>query len=400
MKMNVAVFFGCSSVEHEVSIISGVQAMLSLNRDKYNPIPVYVTKSGDMLTGEVLFNIESYKNSDFITKNCREIIFERENGSVYMKNLKDKGLFKKEVPIRIDIAMPVVHGTNCEDGSLAGYFEILGLPYTSCDVLSSAVGMDKNVFKRTVAADDIPVLKGATFTSKTWLDDREGVAECIRGKIGYPVIVKPVNLGSSVGISKVADEEALADAIELAFSFTDLLLVERAISNLREINCSVLGDRDECEASVCEEPVMNDEILSYEDKYMSGGKGAKSGGSKGMTSLQRKLPADLSEEKAAEIKELAVRTFKSLGCMGVVRIDFLIDCDDNDKVYVNEINTIPGSLAFYLWEASGLPYSELLDRIIDLGFKRSRTRSNLMFTIETNLLSLGGGLGGAKGGKI
>lgn len=398
MKINVAVFFGCSSVEHEVSIISGVQAMMSLNREKYNVIPVYVTKEGDFLNGDALFDIEEYKDIPALKAKCSKVRFLRENGSVVMKSGKS-GLFSKETETPIDIALPVVHGTNCEDGTIQGYFEFLGLPYCGCDLLSSAVGMDKNVFKRTVAADDLPVLKGATFTAKMWIDDKESVSRCIAEEIGYPVIVKPVNLGSSVGISKVDSADRLEEAINLALSFTDTLLIERAVTNLREINCSVLGDRDECEASVCEEPLMNDEILSYEDKYMSGGKSSKSGGSKGMTSLQRKLPAELSEEKAAEIRDLAVRTFKSLGCCGVVRIDFLMDCDDNDKVYINEINTIPGSLAFYLWEATGVKYPELLDRIIDLGFKRARTRSNLMFTIDTNLLSMGGGLGGAKGSK-
>lgn len=400
MKINVAVFFGCASVEHEVSIISGVQAMQNLDREKYEVIPVYVTKNGEMLNGEALFNMDSYKDMPALFKTCDEVVLERAGESVVMKKARQKR-WKKEEPVRIDIALPVVHGTNCEDGTIAGYFELLGLPYAACDVLSSSIGMDKNIFKRTVAADGVPVLKGATFTAKMWVDDAKDVAACIKDKIGYPIIVKPVNLGSSVGISKVECEDDLENAVSLALSFTDTLLVERAITNLREINCSVLGDRDVCEASTCEEPIMTDEILSYEDKYLSGGKSAKnaSGGSKGMTSLQRKLPADLPEEKMVEIQSLAMRTFKSLGCLGVVRIDFLMDCDDNDKVYVNEINTIPGSLAFYLWEASGLPYPKLLDRLIELGFKRARTRANLMFTIETNLLSKAGSLGGAKGSK-
>lgn len=400
MKITVAVFFGCSSVEHEVSIISGVQAMRSLDREKYALIPVYVTKNGDMLSGEALLDIASYKDIPALYRNCRQVWFCREGDRVFMKS-RAAGLLKKEEAVAVDIALPVVHGTNCEDGSLAGYFEVLGLPYAGCDVLSSAVGMDKNVFKRTIAADGLPVLPAATITSRMWMEERENVFACIREGVGFPAIIKPVNLGSSVGISKVSDASALEEAMELAFSFTDTVLAERAVTHLREINCSVLGDREECTASVCEEPVMHDEILSYKDKYLGGGKSGKtaSGPSKGMSSLQRKLPAELSPEKTAEIQKLAVRTFRSLGCSGVVRIDFLLDTADGDRVYVNEINTIPGSLAFYLWEAAGLSYRELLDRMIELGFKRDRRRKNLMFTIDTNLLESAGNLGGTKGAK-
>lgn len=398
MKINVAVFFGCSSVEHEVSVISGVQAMRSLDREKYNVIPVYVSKNGDFLTGDALFDIEEYKDLPALMGKCRPVTLVREENCVLLRSIKSS-LLHRDKGTPIDIALPVVHGTNCEDGTIQGYFELLGLPYAGCDILSSAVGMDKNVFKRTVAADDLPVLRCATVTAKMWIEEPERVEKCVAEEIGYPAIVKPVNLGSSVGISRVDSAEKLHEAVKLALSFTDTLLIERAITNLREINCSVLGDRDECEASVCEEPLMGDEILSYEDKYMRGGKSAKGDGSKGMASLQRKIPADLSAQKTAEIQDLAVRTFKCLGCCGVVRIDFMIDCDDNDKVYINEINTIPGSLAFYLWEATGVKYPELLDRILDLGFKRARRRENLMFTIDTNLLSMGGGLGGTKGSK-
>ncbi|MGI6269202.1 MAG: D-alanine--D-alanine ligase family protein [Candidatus Howiella sp.] len=401
MKITVAVFFGCSSVEHEVSIISGVQAMRALDREKYDVLPVYVAKNGDMLSGETLFDIASYKDIPALYKSCRQVWFCREGDRVFMKS-QATGLFKKPEAVAVDIALPVVHGTNCEDGSLAGFFEVLGLPYAGCDVASSAVGMDKNIFKRTIAADGLPVLPAATITSRMWLEEREDVLACVREGVGYPAIIKPVNLGSSVGISKVSDASGLEEAMELAFSFTDTVLAERAIVHLREINCSVLGDREECAASPLEEPVMHDEILSYKDKYLSGGKsvkGGQTGPSKGMSSLQRKLPADLSSEKTAEIQELAVRTFRSLGCSGVVRIDFLLDTSDDDRVYVNEINTIPGSLAFYLWEAGGLPYRELLDRMLELGFKRERRRKNLMFTIDTNLLESAGDLGGVKGAK-
>ena len=262
--------------------------------------------------------------------------------------------------------------------------------------ISAAVGMDKAVFKEVLKSAGLPVLGCVTFRSREYMTDKAAVTAEITEKIGFPLIIKPVNLGSSVGITKVNSADELDSAITLAASFTDRILAEHAITNLREINCSVLGDADECTASVCEEPFMHDEILSYEDKYMSGSKG----GSKGMASLGRKIPADLSEDKSEEIRKLACDVFKAINASGVVRIDFMIDCD-TDKVYANEINTIPGSLAFYLWEATGLKYTDMIDRLAEVAFRRQRERENLTFTIDTNILSgVSFGAKGAKGAKL
>lgn len=396
MKTNIAVFFGCRSVEHEVSIISAVQAMHAVDREKYNVTPVYVAKNGEMYTGEGLFIIEKYRNLPELLKESHKVYFVREADGVVMR-FENTGFFSKHKEIRVDVAFPVVHGTNCEDGTMAGYFEFLGLPYVGCDILSAAVGMDKAVFKDVMKSAGLPVLDCVTFRSREYLADKAKITDEITEKIGFPLIIKPLNLGSSVGITKVNSAEELDGAISLAVSFADCILAERAVSKLREINCSVLGDADECEASVCEEPFMNDEILSYDDKYMSN---SKCGASKGMASLGRKIPADLSEEKTAEIKELACKIFKAMGASGVVRIDFLLDTE-TDRVYANEINTVPGSLAFYLWEASGVEYSELIDRLIDLAFRRQRGRDNLTFTINTNILSgVSFGTKGAKGAKM
>ena len=394
MKTNVAVFYGCRSVEHEVSIISAVQAMHSINREKYDVTPVYVTKSGEMYTGEKLFTIEEYRNLPELLKNCKKVNFARENGKVLMK-YENSGLFSKQKTVAIDVAFPVVHGTNCEDGTIQGFFEFLDLPYVGCDIISSAVGMDKAVFKDVLKNAGLPVLDCLCYRAREYMTDKENITNSILNKIGLPLIVKPVNLGSSVGISKVNTEAELDEALTLAFSFADKVLVEHAVTAIREINCSVLGDADNCEASVCEEPFMNDEILSYEDKYMGNSKNG--GQSKGMASLGRKIPADLSEDKSNEIRTLACNIFKAIGANGVVRIDFIIDTD-TDTVYANEINTIPGSLAFYLWDATGVPYKELINRLIDLAFKRQRNRDNLTYTIDTNILS-GVSFGGAKGAK-
>ncbi len=398
MKTNVAFFYGCRSVEHEVSIISAVQAMRALDTEKYNIIPVYVTKEGEMYTGDNFLEIEAYRDLPSLLAKAKKVFFARENGNIVMKQEAKKGLFAK-VPdaVNIDVAFPVVHGTNCEDGTIQGYLEFLGVPYVGCDILSSAVGMDKAVFKDVLKSAGLPVLDCVCFSGREYVAEKDAVTKKIKKEIGFPLIIKPVNLGSSVGISKVNSIEELDSAITLALSFGDKILAERAVTAIREINCSVVGDKDNCEASVCEEPFMNDEILSYEDKYMSNSKG---GTSKGMASLGRKIPADLTKKRSNEIRKLACEIFKAIGASGVVRIDFIIDTD-SDTVYANEINTIPGSLSFYLWEATDLKYSGLLEKLIDLAFKRQRNRENLTFTIDTNILSgVSFGSKGAKGAKL
>ena len=397
MKTTVAFIFGCRSVEHEVSIISAVQAMRAAKKEKYDIIPIYVSKNGEMYTSPLMFEIEPFRDMKALIEKSEKVTLIRSGKDVVMHSLAEGGLFKKKkADTVINVAFPVVHGTNCEDGTLQGYLEFLGLPYVGCDVLASAVGMDKAVFKSVLKDAGLPVLPCITFKSREYAEDREAIIEKCEKEFGYPVIVKPVNLGSSVGISKASDKNALIDAIDLAVSFADTVLVEHAVSSIREINCSVVGDPDECEASVCEEPFMNDEILSYEDKYTSNSKG----GSKGMASLKRKIPADISEEKSEEIRDLAKKIFKAMGASGVCRIDFIIDTE-TDTVYANEANTIPGSLSFYLWEATGMKYSELIDKLISLAFRRNRNRENLTFTIDTNILSgVSFGAKGAKGSKM
>lgn len=396
MKTNVAFFYGCRSVEHEVSIISAVQAMHAINREKYEIIPVYVAKNGEMYTGNSLFDINEYKNLPNLLSKCSKVFFVNENSGVYMKKDAKKKLFsKEEKPVRIDVAFPVVHGTNCEDGTIQGYLEYLGIPYVGCDILSSAVGMDKKVFKDVLKSAGLPCLDCVSFRAREYMTEKERITAEIEQKIGYPLIVKPVNLGSSIGISKVKTPEELEEAVNLAISFSEKVLIEPAVTAIREINCSVLGDADSCEASVCEEPYMTGEILSYGDKYLKNNEG-----SKGMASLDRKIPADLPQEKSEEIRKLACDIFKAVGASGVVRIDFIID-NDTGKVYANEINTIPGSLSFYLWDATGIKYPELIDKLIELAFRRQRNRDNLTFTIDTNILSgVSFGTKGTKGAKF
>jgi UDP-N-acetylmuramoyl-tripeptide--D-alanyl-D-alanine ligase len=289
---------------------------------------------------------------------------------------------------------PVVHGTNVEDGAFQGYLKTMGIPFVGCDVTASAIGMDKYIMKAVLKECDVPVLDAQLYTLADYAE-METLLDKVEKGLGYPVIVKPVNLGSSVGISVAKNRVELTHSVDDAFKYATKVLVEHAITNLREINCSVLGDENDAIASECEEPLHTKDILSYEDKYVSNAKGS---GSKGMASVSRKIPAELSPEKREEVRELAVRSFKALGCNGVSRIDFMID-EDNGKLYFNEINTIPGSLAFYLWDPVGVPYKELLDRMIQLSLKRARTEERLTFTFDTNILN-SASFGGSKGGKL
>lgn len=401
MKIKLAVLFGGKSVEHEISIISAVQAMRYINRDKYDVIPVYITKTNEMYHSEDMVNIEEFSNLKALLKKSRRVTFSVENGRTMLVKTHTKA-FEKKLVSEIDLAFPIVHGTNCEDGTLHGYLKMMNLPLVGCDITASAIGMDKYYMKTVFKDNGIPVLDCKCFTAKDYNTSADTVAQTIEDTIGYPVIIKPVNLGSSVGISKAANRDELDDALQNAFNFAGKILAERAVENLKEVNCSVLGDIDEAQASECEEPVNSDKILSYEDKYTSGGKGGakggSKGGSKGMASLKRKIPADITPEQRDTIREMAVNAFKCLGCNGIVRIDFMID-KSTGEIFLNEINTIPGSLSFYLWEPLGVKYTELLDRMIQIALKRNREQAEISYAFDTNVLE-GISFGGAKGSKM
>ena len=410
MKIKVGVLFGGKTVEHEISIISAIQAIGHLDKNKYDVIPIYITKGNEFYIGEKIGDIKSYTDITSLLKESQRVIMLNEDGKVKLIRYPMKKIGKKELDY-IDIAFPVVHGTNVEDGTLQGYLQMFNIPYVGCDVLSSAVGMDKYVMKTVLKDNGIPVLDCKCFTAKQYDDDVDAVIATVEEKIGYPVIVKPVNLGSSIGISKAENRDELYDSLDTAFRYASKVLIETAVQNLKEINCSVLGDYEEAEASECEEPVSSDKILTFAEKYIGdgsskGAKGAKggvkgSGGSKGMATLKRKIPADITDEQRTLIREYAVKAFKVLGCGGVSRIDFMMDTKTGN-IWLNEINTIPGSLSFYLWEPLGVKYGELLDRMIALALKRERENSSITYTFDSNVLqgvNLGGGTKGAKGTK-
>ncbi len=385
MKTVVGLVFGCPSVEHEVAIISALQAMQSLNKDKYEPIPIYISKDGQWYMGDPLKDIERFrKGIDAMLKECQKVIISPNAGDgtafVYPQGFRNKKPLAK-----IDVFLPVMHGAYGEDGCIQGFLEMSGIPYTGPNVLAASVGMDKVAQKALCKMGDIPVLDCFWFYSGEWsLRDME-IINCVETKFIYPVIVKPANLGSSIGIKVAHDRNELIDAIELACQYSLKILVEPAITNLKEVNIAVLGDPEEVQTSELEEPLNADEILSFEDKYISDG-GEKSSG---MASLKRKIPAEISAEMAAEIRGYAKDAFYCLNGTGVWRLDFMIDMD-TQKVYLNEVNTIPGSLSFYLWEPIGVPYSELLDRLIEIALRVKRRRENTIVSFQSNILAQGG----------
>ncbi len=392
MKTNIAVFFGGRSTEHEISVISANQAMAAMDSDKYNVIPVYITKDGRWYTGSALTDVKNYRNTAELFKQCTQVYMRPVYGDYNLYKAERK-MFGSDVLATLDAAIPVLHGSNGEDGIFEGVLETIGIPFAGCATLASANGMDKITMKMILAADGIPVVDYVWFTDKQWFAHRDDLIAKVESKLGYPVIVKPANLGSSVGIGRADNREDLLTKVDDARRYSARIIVEDLVENLQEINCSVLGDCDEYRTSVLEEPIKSGEILSYTDKYMGGTKD-----NRGMHASKKRIPADLPQAETDRIRFLAGETFRVLSCHGVSRVDMMIDAKTRD-IYVNEINTIPGSLSFYLWEAAGLKFNELMDELVRLAFKRKRDQSTKTVSYDSNIFALGGGVKGAKGAK-
>ncbi len=392
---NLVVAFGGVSPEHEVSVLSAMQAIAALKGTEYSIIPLYIGKSGKWFTGEILLDLSSYKNLPKLEELAEPCAFVKDEiGRTQLKQQAVKGLFAKPKAWPVFAVLCAFHGSDGENGSFQGICETFNVPYTGSDVLASSIGMDKVKAKQICVANEIPVTDSLDFFESNWETDQDTIlaeAEII----GYPLIVKPASLGSSIGVSKADTRNELIEAIETAFRYDAHLLVEEAIHPLMEINCSVLGSYEQCTASVCEKPVGSSSTLSFQDKYQSG-----ESAEKGMASADRIIPADISSELTAEIRELAVRTFKTFGAAGVARLDFLVN-SKTSKVYFNEINTIPGSFSFYLWEKSDINFTELVRQLIDLAVARHQAKNGRVRSYETNLLNekAAKGIKGLKGTK-
>ena len=391
MKKRVAVVFGSRSVEHEVSIITAVQAMNSLDEEQFEAVPLYVSKQGVWFTGEVLKTMDVFRDLASLPGKAQRVHLQPFAGKfTFVVQASRRGFMGRAAdarPLAVDVGLLCNHGTNGEDGTMQGMFELLGIPYTSAGVTGSALGMDKVFQKQLFAAAGIPVVSYVTFSRRAW---RASPDDCLRAaeqRLQFPMFVKPANLGSSVGITRATDHDRLRYALEVASHFDRKLLVEQAIVDHREVNCAVLGN-DEPIPSACEEVFSSHVFLDYDAKYKVGYKATTGPDSGAQKAEARKVPANLGDDLTRRVQELACRAFTALDCRGVARVDFLID--RTGAVSVNEINTIPGALSFYLWEAVGMQYRDLLAKLIDLACEAFEDRrSNVINYDVSDLLRLG-----------
>lgn len=393
MKIKLGVIFGGESVEHEVSIITAIQAMNNIDKDKYDIIPIYISKDRFWYTGKMLMEIDVYKDFNELKKYAKQVTLAKTKNGFCL--LKTNGLFNKTVE-QLDIVFPIVHGKGVEDGSLAGFLETIGIPYVGPSMLGASLGQDKVVMKQVMEANNIPVPAYTWFYDNEYLNDSKKILKNIK-EIGYPVIVKPANLGSSIGITLSKNEKDVIKAIDEAIKYDNKIVVEKIIENLIEVNCSVMGNNEYQDTSVIDEVITKNGFLTFGDKYLGNGKKGKlKTSSKGMVATDRIIPARINKKLEEEVIKYSKETFRALNLKGIARIDFLID-KKNEKVYVNEPNTIPGSLAFYLWKAKGIEYKTLLDDVIKLTIKEYKDNSKKTTSFESNILS--GYSGGLKGLK-
>jgi D-alanine-D-alanine ligase len=376
-KKRVAVIFGGVSPEHEVSVITGLQVLENLDKEKFIGIPIYVSKTGELFTGDELLKIETYRNLPEIEQKSQRI-------QPYLDNIKrgfqTVGGFLKGNVIEVDVIFPCFHGGTGENGSFQGFFELMSIPYVGSGVLGSITGFDKVATKQLFEKNGLSVTKYYWFYNKDWEKDQTKVLKEIKQKLIFPLFVKPANAGSSIGVAKAENENELVNAVEVALLFDRKIIVEEAFEG-REINISVMGNSgSNLETSVLEEVFPSKDLLSYDDKYNS-----ENGKAKGMTSATRKIPADLTPEITAKIESLAKLSFQTLDCSGLTRIDFMYSAKKNE-IIILEVNTIPGSLAFYLWAPKGIEFKELLTRLIKLGLERHEDLKKLTTSFPTNIL--------------
>ena len=375
----VGVVFGGKSVEHEVSVITGMQVIENMDKSKYEVVPIYITKEGKWLTGPSLNDYSTFKKGDF--SDAKEILISPNHGDHNLyAHPNTVGLFGKKIIDKVDVIFPALHGTYGEDGSIQGLFELMNIPYAGGGVLASSVGMDKILMKDVYKANGIPVVDYHWFYRSNWKTESEKIINDIEEKLSYPLFVKPANLGSSIGINIAKNKEDLIYAIEVAVAYDRKIIIEKAVENPREINCAVMGYDEELTASLCEEPLGWKDVLTFEDKYVkSNAKGGKS------TGERRIIPAEIKESIREEIESLAKRAFKVIDAAGCSRIDFLID--ENEKVYVNEINTLPGSVGFYLWEGKGISFSKLIDELINIAIITHKEKDENIYSYDSDLFN-------------
>jgi D-alanine-D-alanine ligase len=394
----IAVLFGGKSVEHEVSIITGHQAMDALEAAGFSVLPIYVTKQGAWHAGRPLYDLKLYKGPSSVLAGGGRL---EELKGVYRVSLSPdpsvrqlvphprskRGLFSKDPALWADVFFPAIHGSTGEDGMIQGVFELADVPYVGCDLPSSVFGIDKHRMKVLYRSAGLAVLDCLVAGRAQWDRGKAAFLERVEAAFPYPVMVKPVSLGSSIGVKRCESRGEMESALETALVIDDRALVEPALTDFIEVNCSVLGPP--ARASICEQPCYQGQLLSFDDKYKAGRnqKGRKQAGA-GMASLDRMFPAPIADELAKRIREMSVAAFETIGAAGVARVDFLVD-NPTGRVYLNEINTMPGSLSFYLWEKSEprLAFDELVTRLVQIALERHEEKKKTQRSFEVNLLA-------------
>ncbi len=375
-KITLGLFFGGRSTEHEVSVITALQAYEHLDKSKYNVVAVYVAKNGQFYTGEQFLDLKNYRNLDNLLLSNPQVTLEKRQNKAGLVQTK---VFPKFTTL--DIAMPLFHGSFGEDGAIQGAFETFGLPYTGLNVMGAAVAMDKVISKSLFTSLDLPVAKSSVIRRLDWWEDPKKCLALVKKELKYPVFIKPADIGSTIGINKANNDDELQFNIEVAAVYSDKILIEEAFQNCIEVNCAALGYHL-VTPSVCEMPISTGESLSFDDKYLRGGKGSKGAG---MASLTRQIPAPISDKLSKQIQEATVKVFQALEGCGVARIDYFVD-PKTEKFWINEVNSPPGSLAFYLYQPLGISYSQLLDRLVSDGLQRAEDQKKTQFSFDTPLL--------------
>jgi D-alanine-D-alanine ligase len=380
---SIAVIFGGKSAEHDVSIITAHTPIIDTLRAAggYDVWPVYITKEGKWYCDKRMNELSFFKNPGYVDEiaKWKPIELSFANGLT----LVWPGVFGKRQ--KIDVVFPAMHGTNGEDGALMGLLRMANVPFVGCNVAASAVAMDKALTKQVVAAEGMPVVPYVWFTKSQW--ERE--APELRRKIAalrYPLFVKPVHLGSSIGMTKAKTEQELERAIEVALHYDEKVLVEEAIEPLIEVTLPLMGN-DEVRPALPERPLNKTEFFDFNDKYLSGG-GKKRGS--GVNNAYSEIPAQIGDELTKEILELGERTYRALGCTGLARVDFLIHADTK-AVYVNEVNTLPGSLYHHNWKKAGVSNLEMVTGLIRLAEERFASQQSTTFSFQSSILEKVGG---------
>lgn len=387
--MRVGVIFGGRSVEHDVSIVSAHQAMAVL-AERHEVVPIYVTREGKWITAPALNDLEVFRAKRWDEVGEQAQVIPGVDGGLLVSGSRLRG----PRPVPLDVVVCAIHGTFGEDGSLQGLLEMAGLPYTGSNVTASAVGMDKRVMNDVFRAAGLPTVPNVEVEVSDLERDADTVVARIEDRLGYPIFVKPVHAGSSVGIAKASDRDELKAALDVARRYDDRLLAEKGMTGCIEINCSVLGGGGrEPRVSVCEQPVAWEEFLSFDDKYLRSRKaseassksGSASPKSEGMASLDRKIPAPIPDEVTKQVQANALAAYRAIGATGVARVDSFVD-ESTGETWLMEINTMPGSFAFYLWEATGMSFPELMEELIAIGLAEHQKRGELLFSFDSGML--------------